>query len=88
MSDTQQEPSMEEILASIRKIISEDGEEAAVDQAAEPEAAAESEPAPEPEPEPEPEEVAGPIFFLASKDAAMITGQYLIVDGGKSVCSA
>ena len=29
MSDTQQEPSMEAILASIRKIISEDGEEAA-----------------------------------------------------------
>jgi len=46
MSDqSSQEPTMEEILASIRRIISED------DAPAEPEAAA----APEPEPEPEPE---------------------------------
>jgi cell pole-organizing protein PopZ len=55
---TSQEPTMEEILASIRRIISEDdappadGEEAAP-AAAEPVAAA-AEPAPEPEPEPEP----------------------------------
>jgi cell pole-organizing protein PopZ len=48
MSDqSSQEPTMEEILASIRRIISED------DAPAEPEAAAA--PAPEPEPEPEPE---------------------------------
>ncbi len=48
MSETegQEEPTMEEILASIRKIISEDDVE-------EGEAVAESEAAPEPEPEPE-----------------------------------
>src|SRR5437868_5152175 len=56
MSETSQEPTMEEILASIRRIISEDetpaaeGEEAPP---AEPVAVA-PEPAPEPEPEPEP----------------------------------
>jgi cell pole-organizing protein PopZ len=67
---TSQEPTMEEILASIRRIISEDdapaeeGAEAAP--AAEPEpveAAAEPEPEPEPEPvaaEPEPVEAAAP----------------------------
>ena len=65
MSDqnAEQEPSMEEILASIRRIISEDGDEeenaeAAPEETAEAEPAAE-EPAPEPEPatdpEPEPE---------------------------------
>jgi len=50
MSETegQEEPTMEEILASIRKIISEDDVE-------EGEAVAESEVAPEPEPESEPE---------------------------------
>ena len=49
MSDqSSQEPTMEEILASIRRIISED------DAPAEP--AAEAAPAPEPEPEPEPVE--------------------------------
>ncbi|HEX3888769.1 MAG TPA: DUF2497 domain-containing protein, partial [Phenylobacterium sp.] len=51
---TSQEPTMEEILASIRRIISEDetpgGEEAEAAPAAEPVAEA----APEPEPEPEP----------------------------------
>lgn len=50
MSDAQQEPSMEEILASIRKIISEDGEEGDAKPAEEP---AEEAPVPEPEPEPE-----------------------------------
>ena len=45
MSDAQQEPSMEEILASIRKIISEDGEE---------EGQPAEEPVEEPAPEPEP----------------------------------
>jgi cell pole-organizing protein PopZ len=62
---TSQEPTMEEILASIRRIISEDdapaaeGEEAAA--AEEPATAAAAEPEPEPEPEPaaaEPEPVA------------------------------
>lgn len=56
MSDqeAQQEPSMEEILASIRRIISEDGEEETA-AASEAEAAA-----PEPVPEPEPEEPEAP----------------------------
>ncbi|MEX2453767.1 MAG: DUF2497 domain-containing protein [Rhodospirillaceae bacterium] len=60
MSDqnTQQEPSMEEILASIRRIISEDGDEQAPPAAAAPAAkpASRPEPPPEAEPEPEPEE--------------------------------
>ena len=43
--EIEEEPSMEEILASIRRIISEDDEEPAKEPAAEPE------PAPEPEPE-------------------------------------
>lgn len=61
MSDqnTEQEPSMEEILASIRRIISEDGDEENAAPAAEaaeaaPEPVAEEGPAEEPEPEPEP----------------------------------
>ena len=51
------EPSMEEILASIRRIISDDNEEEKPEEA-EAEAAPEPEPEPEvvPEPEPEPEE--------------------------------
>ncbi len=44
----QQEPSMEDILASIRRILSEDEEEGGAEAPVE-------EPAPEPEPEPEPE---------------------------------
>ena len=58
MSDqnAEQEPSMEEILASIRRIISEDGEEEGTAETA-PEEVAEAEPAQEePAPEPEPEE--------------------------------
>lgn len=31
----------------------------------------------------EPEEPAGSVFFLASKDASFITGQTLVVDGGR-----
>lgn len=50
------EPTMEEILASIRRIISED--DAPADEQAEPEAAASPEPAPEPAVEDEPEEDA------------------------------
>lgn len=58
MSDTAQEPSMEEILASIRRIISEDGEEG--EEAPPPEEAAEPEPTPESEAEPESEPDAEP----------------------------
>ncbi|THD58093.1 DUF2497 domain-containing protein [Phenylobacterium sp.] len=58
---TSQEPTMEEILASIRRIISEDdapaAEEAEAAPAEEPAAVA---PEPEPEPEPEPVAVAAP----------------------------
>ncbi len=78
-TDTQQEPSMEEILASIRRIIAEDGEEG--EQPAEemaesddqPEAeAVEPEPEPElepePEPEPEPESEPEPIVEQGEDD--------------------
>lgn len=33
----------------------------------------------------EPEDIAAAIYFMASKDASFITGQYLIVDGGYSI---
>lgn len=52
-ADGQQEPSMEEILASIRRIISEDGEGEEGAQAAPAPAQQPAEPMPEPEPEPE-----------------------------------
>lgn len=59
---TSQEPTMEEILASIRRIISEDetpgGEEAEAAPAAEEPATAAAEPEPEPEPALEPEPAA------------------------------
>lgn len=69
MDEKNQEPSMEDILASIRKILSEDEEEPAAKAPAPapkpapmPEPEPEPEPAwdmtPEPEPEPEPEEVS------------------------------
>ena len=67
MSDTEQEPSMEEILASIRRIISDDDKEQEnvakenedAPEVQEPQADEEAEvaAAPEPEPEPEPEPV-------------------------------
>ena len=65
MSETkgQHEPSMEEILASIRRIIAEDGEPAAEAKAAEPEAAPEPPPPPPiapPPPPPPPPPVAPP----------------------------
>jgi len=55
MAEAEKDPTMEEILSSIRRIISEDDEEGgdAAEAAPEPEAAA-PQPAPEPEPEPEP----------------------------------
>jgi cell pole-organizing protein PopZ len=64
--NAEQEPTMEEILASIRRIINEDEEEQPAEAAAEPEPAPEPEPEPEPEaavepePEPEPEAAAEP----------------------------
>jgi cell pole-organizing protein PopZ len=61
-ADGQQEPSMEEILASIRRIISEDGEDEGESEAAaeanQSEEAAEPAPLPEPEAEPAPEPMA------------------------------
>ena len=53
MSDAQQEPSMEDILQSIRKILADEGEE----EAKPVEAASEPAPKPAPAPEPEPEAV-------------------------------
>ena len=70
MSDTEQEPSMEEILASIRRIISDDDKEieaAAQEKEEVPEGKEEllgeetvamAEPEPEPDPEPDPEPAA------------------------------
>src|ERR1700761_4928361 len=61
---TSQEPTMEEILASIRRIISEDdapaAEEGEAAPAEEPAVAAAAEPEPEPEPTPEPAAVPEP----------------------------
>ena len=33
----------------------------------------------------EPEEVGAAVYFMASKDASFVTGQYLMVDGGYSI---
>lgn len=57
----QQEPSMEEILASIRRIISEDGTEQDAGPAAEAAPPAPEPPAPEPPPAPAPEPEPDPI---------------------------
>jgi meso-butanediol dehydrogenase/(S,S)-butanediol dehydrogenase/diacetyl reductase len=35
----------------------------------------------------EPEEIASVVYFMASKEASFVTGQYLIVDGGYSIGS-
>ncbi|MGX6648171.1 DUF2497 domain-containing protein [Maricaulaceae bacterium MS644] len=66
--NAEQEPTMEEILASIRRIINEDEDEKPAEAAApepqpEPEAAA-----PEPEPEPEPEAEPEPAFEAEPMD--------------------
>lgn len=71
-----QEPTMEEILASIRRIINEDdegeqAEEAPVEAVAEPEPEPEIEP--EPEPEPEPEFDAEPEFEAEDDDVLDLT---------------
>jgi 3-oxoacyl-[acyl-carrier protein] reductase len=34
----------------------------------------------------EPADVAGPVAFLLSDDAAWVTGQTLVIDGGISKC--
>jgi len=63
--ETQDEPSMEEILASIRRIISEDGEEGE-----EATAAAPDEPAPEPVAEEPTEQVSEPAAEAAAESVA------------------
>ncbi len=35
----------------------------------------------------EPHQIASAVYFMASADASNITGQFLMVDGGMSVCS-
>jgi hypothetical protein len=73
MSEPNQEPTMEEILASIRRIISEDDAPA---DAAEPEVHAEPEPEPEPEPvafAPEPEPEPAPPAMLEEDDVLELT---------------
>jgi len=35
-----------------------------------------------------PEDVAGPVTFLLSDDAARITGQYVVIDGGATLITA
>lgn len=86
---TSQEPTMEEILASIRRIISEDeapaaeakdtpphGDEPPTPVEAEPEPVAEAAPEPEPEPIPEPEPVAAapePAPFEEDDDLLELT---------------
>lgn len=65
----EQDPSIEEILASIRQIISDDDDEKAEEvDAAEEEPAPEPEPTPEPEPEPEP--IPEPEPEVESEEAA------------------
>ena len=56
MTDTAKEPSMDEILVSIRRIISEDGDEGKGEPEAAEETETEVEPEPEVEPKPEPED--------------------------------
>jgi cell pole-organizing protein PopZ len=63
------EPTMEEILASIRRIISEDDAPAAEAAEAHEEPAAAFEPAPEPEPEPEPEDAHEDVLELTERIA-------------------
>lgn len=95
MSDqeAQQEPSMEEILASIRRIISEDGDE---DTAAAPEAEAEvmpdavEEPEAVAEPDPEPEAVEEPAVaeeedVLELTDEVQDDGTVVNLNTGESV---
>jgi len=73
MTDTNaQEPTMEEILASIRRIISEDDAPAA-DASATPPAAVEAAPEPEPEPAPEPEMEEEPAFAAEEDDVLELT---------------
>jgi cell pole-organizing protein PopZ len=73
---TAQEPTMEEILASIRRIISEDDAPAETAQAATPEPEAEPEPAPAPieSAPPEPEPVEDPVF--EEEDVLELTEPY------------
>jgi len=76
MSDqTSQEPTMEEILASIRRIISEDDAPAEEPQAEEDEpepAPAAEAPAFEPEPEPEPEPAPEPTFTAEPEEEEVL----------------
>ena len=79
MTDTTtQEPTMEEILASIRRIISEDDAPAAETPAAAPaEAKTEPAPAPEPAPEIQPEPVAVAVTHVVEEEEVLeLTDRY------------
>ena len=84
--DPQQEPSMEEILASIRRIISEDDTEGGP-----PADAAPAEPVPEPVPEPAPEPEPEPVAAASGADVLDLTdevqndGTVVNLDTGRSV---
>jgi cell pole-organizing protein PopZ len=65
----QHEPSMEEILASIRRIIAEDGDTAAPPAAAKPA----EKPAPDPEPEPPPEEEVLELTEVVEPDGSVVS---------------
>ncbi|GGH07246.1 pole-organizing protein PopZ [Glycocaulis albus] len=69
-SNAEQEPTMEEILASIRRIINEDDEPQAEAAPAAPEPAAEAEPAAEPQPEPALEAAPEPEPAPEAEDAS------------------
>ena len=68
-----QEPTMEEILASIRRIISEDDAPAEAPAGEEPAPAAEAEPEPQPQPEPDPAPVAEAAPVQADEEVLELT---------------
>lgn len=72
-SSPQHEPTMEEILASIRKIISEDSAEAAAPAAAAPAQPAAAAPTPTPAPTPAPEQTPAPAAKALEEDVLELT---------------
>jgi cell pole-organizing protein PopZ len=85
MGDVNHEPTMEEILASIKKIIAEDGD-APVDAPDVHQNRVRSEPAPEPEPEPAPEPEE-PVAEAEEEDVLELTDQLSAADDEQGVPS-